>query len=72
MTDRVLATASVATATPERYAKQLAAHLGRRCEVRDEATGVRLIFPDGDCLLRVQDESPVGPGDLGLIDAAGR
>ncbi len=66
MPDRVLATASVATATSERYAKQLAAHLGRRRDVRDEATGVRLIFPDGDCLLRVQDGRSVGPVILDL------
>ena len=73
MPDQVLATASVATATPERYAKQLAAHLGRRCEVRDEAAGVRLIFPDGDCLLRVEDGSleldaaATGPTELERI-----
>ena len=63
MPDRRTATASVATPTPERYAKQLAAHLGRRLEVRDEADGLRLIFGNadangdgsGDCLLRAQD-----------------
>jgi uncharacterized protein len=46
------ATATVATATPERYAKQLAAHLGRRLEVREEEGGTRLVFADGECLLR--------------------
>jgi hypothetical protein len=69
MPDRVTATASVATPTPERYAKQLAAHLGRRLEVREEADGLRLVFGAGDgttdgttdgtgigdCLLRSQD-----------------
>jgi hypothetical protein len=65
MPDRVTAAASVATPTPERYAKQLAAHLGRKLEVREEADGLRLIFGPGDgtadgtsigdCLLRPQD-----------------
>ena len=64
MTDRRTATASVATPTPDRYAKQLAAHLGRKLEVREEADGLRLIFGDasgsdgsvsGDCLLQPQD-----------------
>ena len=66
MTDRRTATASVATPTPDRYAKQLAAHLGRKLQVREEADGLRLIFGDGtgedstgasigDCLLRAQD-----------------
>jgi hypothetical protein len=59
MADRVTATASVATPTPERYAKQLAAHLGRRLEVRDEPDGLRLAFGEGagDCLLRSRDEA---------------
>ena len=51
MPDRVTAWASVGTATPDRYAKQLASHLGRRCEVREEVDGIRIVFPDGDCLL---------------------
>jgi hypothetical protein len=65
MPERVTATASVATPTPERYAKQLAAHLGHRLEVREEADGLRLVFGAGDgttdgtsigdCLLRSQD-----------------
>jgi hypothetical protein len=66
MSDRVTATARVTTQTPERYAKQLAAHLGRKLEVREEAAGLRLLFgnangdPDGsgngsgDCLLRAE------------------
>ena len=65
MPDRVTATATVATPTPERYAKQLAAHLGRRLEVREEADGLRLVFGAGDgtadgasigdCLLRSRE-----------------
>jgi uncharacterized protein len=65
MPERVTATATVATATPDRYAKQLAAHLGRRLEVREEADGLRLVFGAGagtedgisigDCLLRSQE-----------------
>jgi hypothetical protein len=63
------ATAAVATATPERYAKQLASHLGRRCEVREEADGTRLVLGDGDCLLRPHD----GTLDLhaSAVDLAG-
>jgi hypothetical protein len=53
--EEVTATAAVVTATPERYAKQLAAHLGRRLEVREEAGGTRLVFPDGSCLLHPSD-----------------
>lgn len=48
----VRGTAHVPTATPDRYAKQLASHLGRRCEVREEATGTRLLLAGGECLLR--------------------
>ena len=32
------------TDRPERYAKQLASHLGRRCGVQEEADGTRLVF----------------------------
>ena len=55
--DRVTARASVATATPERYAKQLASHLGRRCAVREEAAGTRLVLAGGECLLRPDDQT---------------
>ena len=57
MTDPFTASASVNTATPDRYAKQLASHLGRRCEVREETTGLLLIFTDGDCLLHPTTET---------------
>jgi hypothetical protein len=83
MADRVTATASVPTPTPERYAKQLAAHLGRRLEVREEPEGLRLIFgggdgdtssdSSGDCLLRSHEAalelsaSAAGPADLERI-----
>jgi uncharacterized protein len=50
------ATASVATSTPARYAKQLGSHFGRRCEVREEAGGTLIVFPDGDCLARPGDD----------------
>jgi hypothetical protein len=47
------AVATVAVDRPERYVKQLAAHLGRRCGVREEANGAtRILFGDGECLLR--------------------
>ena len=55
MADRPTATASVATESPARYAKQLASHLGRRCEVREESEGIRIVFGDGDCLLTSTD-----------------
>jgi hypothetical protein len=56
--------AVVATGTPERYAKQLATHLGRKLEVTEEAAGTRIAFPDGDCLMTCS------PGELRL-DATG-
>ncbi len=44
--------ARVATDSPERYAKQLAAHLGRRVAVTELADGSRrLTFEDGTALL---------------------
>jgi hypothetical protein len=50
------ASATVATAAPERYAKQLASHLGRRCEIREEADGIRVVLADtGDCLLAARE-----------------
>ena len=52
MTELLTATAVVATPTPERYAKQLASHLGRRGEVIEEQTGTRLLLAGGECLLR--------------------
>jgi hypothetical protein len=56
MTDVVTATGSVATPTPGRYAKQLASHLGRRSEVREEPDGIRLVLTTGECLLSAQDQ----------------
>ena len=47
--------ADVATATPDRYAKQLASHLGRKAEVREEDGGTRIVLPVGDCLLTSGD-----------------
>ena len=55
MADRPSATAAVATAAPARYAKQLASHFGRRCEVVEVSDGVRIVFGDGDCLVRPGD-----------------
>jgi uncharacterized protein len=46
------AEASVATTSPERYAKQLAAHLGRRCEIVEEGDATRIITGSGECLVR--------------------
>ena len=41
------AIASVATDVPQRYAKQLAAHLGRRLEVQADEHGTRIVFGAG-------------------------
>jgi uncharacterized protein len=57
MSEQVSATAAVATATPARYAKQLASHFGRRCEVREEADGVRMVFGDGSCLVQPREDT---------------
>jgi hypothetical protein len=43
--------AQVATDRPDRYAKQLADHLGRRNAPVVEPGGVRLVFSRGSCLL---------------------
>ncbi len=47
--------AEVGTDKPARYAKQLASHLGRKCEVAEETTGTRVTLPadrgSGSCLL---------------------
>ena len=55
MPEPLTASATVPTATPERYAKQLASHLGRRSEIREEADGIRIVLTVGDCLLRSSD-----------------
>jgi uncharacterized protein len=54
--DQLTASAAVVTATPDRYAKQLASHFGRRCEVVQEAGGVRIVFGDGSCLVRPRED----------------
>ncbi|RBY85844.1 DUF2218 domain-containing protein [Blastococcus sp. TF02A-26] len=75
MTAPLTARADVGTATPERYAKQLAAHLGRRSEIREEADGVRIVLAVGDCLLRSQEGSlellatAPGPEELERVQA---
>jgi hypothetical protein len=56
MPERATATAAVATAASARYAKQLAAHFGRRCEIREEADGLRIVFGDGDCLVQPRQD----------------
>ena len=43
--------ADVATDAPDRYAKQLASHLGRKVPVVEEQDGVRVHFEGGDCLM---------------------
>ncbi|MBI1379210.1 MAG: DUF2218 domain-containing protein [Frankiales bacterium] len=51
MSTSLTAVALVATGSPERYARQLASHLGRKAEVHEEADGVRLLLAGGECLL---------------------
>jgi len=74
MTDAHTASATVPTATPERYAKQLASHLGRRCEIREEPDGIRVVLADtGDCLLARGDGAlemtaiAIGPEELDRV-----
>lgn len=45
------ALARVSTERPERYAKQLASHLGRKCEVRESPEGPIVLLAGGQCLL---------------------
>lgn len=56
--------AVVSTDSPERYAKQLASHLGRRLTVTEEGNAQRIVFDSGDCLM-----TP-GPGVLELVARA--
>lgn len=51
MAETWTADASVPTDSAERYAKQLASHLGRKAEVREEPEGRRVVLGDGSCLL---------------------
>jgi DNA-binding PadR family transcriptional regulator len=53
----LVSTASVATPAAARYAKQLASHLGRRCEVRETDEGTLLVMDAGECLLDPTEES---------------
>ena len=55
MAETWAARAAVATDAAQRYAKQLAAHLGRRAEVREEPGGRRVVLGDGSCLLVAGD-----------------
>jgi hypothetical protein len=77
--DDHIATASVATGAAERFAKQLASHLGRRAEVGEESGGTRLLFGDGDCLMQPRDTTleltvtaTDGPALDRLTDVVGR
>ena len=66
-------TASVATSTPERYAKQLASHLGRRAEIREETDGIRIVLTVGNCLVRPATDTleliatASGPEELDVV-----
>ena len=74
MPEPLTARATVPTTTPERYAKQLASHLGHRCEIREEPDGIRIVLADtGDCLLVSGDgalemtATAVGPEELDRV-----
>ena len=73
MAEPITATASVATAAPERYANQLASHLGRRSEVREEPDGTRIVLTVGDCLLVAREgfldlqATAPGPDELDVV-----
>ena len=74
MPEPLTASATAPTATPERYAKQLASHLGRRCEIREEPQGIRVVLADtGDCLLASGNgalemtATAVGPEELDRV-----
>jgi hypothetical protein len=75
VTAPLTARADVATATPERYAKQLASHLGRRSEIREEADGIRIVLAVGDCLLRSHEgrlellATAPGPEELERVES---
>jgi hypothetical protein len=57
MSEQLTAVAVVKTPTPERYAKQLASHLGRRSEVIEQQSGTLLRLAGGECLLRPQTDA---------------
>lgn len=56
--------ARVVTGRPDRYAKQLAEHLGRRNTPVTGPDGIRLVFALGTCLMTA------GPGHLLLTASA--
>jgi hypothetical protein len=70
---RFTSRADVATATPARYTKQLAAHLGHRLEVRAEGeNATRLVLPGGgSCLLTSGDGVLVLAAEAPSKDALG-
>lgn len=51
----LISRAEVATETPERYAKQLVAHLGRKAAVEETADGAVLTFGSGRGVVAAAD-----------------
>lgn len=47
--------AAVPTDRPERWIKQLASHLGRKAEVREDDGAVVLVIGGGTCRMTVED-----------------
>jgi hypothetical protein len=59
MSGSLTSRASVATESPERYAKQLLSHLGRRRDPVAEGDGHRLMFDVGSCLVTPEPDTLV-------------
>jgi hypothetical protein len=57
MTASYTARATVASTSPDRYVKQLAAHLGHKAEIRSQPGGQRIVFAVGSCFLSTQVDS---------------
>lgn len=62
--DQPVRVAHVATARADRYAKQLASHLGRRSQIRELPEGTLIELSAGSCLL------VTGPNELTLTARA--
>jgi hypothetical protein len=73
------ATGHMTTTAADRYAKQLASHLGRRSEIREDAEGTVIVLTNGECRLVSRSETlelyasaPTGDDLAGVKDVVGR
>ena len=55
MTAPLTSRAVVPTARGQRWVKQLASHLGRKAEVREQEDGTLLVLGGGSCLMAADD-----------------